>query len=863
MRSRRRRTRAMADDDAPVSSQRERVTYAAASTGSTTARDAGARAGEAEDEAAMEARGRARDGWARNEALRRLFRAGDVGGGDESAGGDGARGNESELATWLHGNDGGDGKRAKRRDSKDEPARPSLPIGSPEDWDGDGGAKSREGRRYSRRGATGRRSEDVLEELLMNLDKERARGHEEAAPSAIETAVARAAKHEETKTTSRENLAPDVAWGSDNEDDSQALLDAVTLVEKAKACSAQTTQASKEPAIASEGTLIDDDDDDEDLYAAVTEAERVIEQRNASVPTSPRRSPRQTTQVKTEVKTESKTEVKVEHIDEVYDDGDIEFLRAIELELEVARRETEILGTWMIKHFESCRPGLVDSLDLHRPNGEAKKVLLKGAWRETPVSEGDSVSLYGLDETARELAGKDVVEITEGSPIMLILFPAYLISATTIGGSFTCLRQTVLQQQVQQTWGDASEAATVGTIMHELAEKAILSAAGRNPEPMEVTVERMIKSSTNAIFEIDYSEQKLKQRIDNTIPGVQRWAHKLAALSRVTKLPRATPDTNALVRMNRKAAIDKLRNKCTVGVEVPDKGTVQVDEVVDIEELIWAPKLGLKGILDGVASAVVRERNTDLPKPSVVPLELKTGKWRDCGHNAQVQLYNLMIGERYGTVSPFGVLHYTNSDHDPEGESKLVPLSAKDLGLLILQRNKLAVSLRPTPEAAVKRDVPIAPHGKARLGNGQLPEMTPQGWCERCFARDDCFTLHRALEGGNSGTSELGDLFETCTSHLNKKYDDTLRHWLHLIDLESSELLRKRATPWLPVELVNQRDGFAVSEISFVREVTDDLSKGDDLYYYMFRPSPNTPRSIVKRIAIRDRVVLSTNNGAT
>ena len=75
----------MADDDAPVSSQRERVTYAAASTGSTTARDAGARAGGAEDEAAMVVRGRARDGWARNEALRRLFRAGDVGGGDGGA----------------------------------------------------------------------------------------------------------------------------------------------------------------------------------------------------------------------------------------------------------------------------------------------------------------------------------------------------------------------------------------------------------------------------------------------------------------------------------------------------------------------------------------------------------------------------------------------------------------------------------------------------------------------------------------------------------------------------------------------------------------------------------------------------------
>ena len=47
--------------------------------------------------------------------------------------------------------------------------------------------------------------------------------------------------------------------------------------------------------------------------------------------------------------------------------------------------------------------------------------------------------------------------------------------------------------------------------------------------------------------------------------------------------------------------------------------------------------------------------------------------------------------------------------------------------------------------------------------------MQPQEWCERCFARDECFTLHRALEAGNGETSELGELFETCTSALDSK----------------------------------------------------------------------------------------------
>ena len=121
--------------------------------------------------------------------------------------------------------------------------------------------------------------------------------------------------------------------------------------------------------------------------------------------------------------------------------------------------------------------------------------------------------------------------------------------------------------------------------------------------------------------------------------------------------------------------------------------------------------------------------------------------------------------------------------------------------------------------------------------------MQPQEWCERCFARDECFTLHRALEAGNGETSELGELFETCTSHLTPKHEAFLRRWLHLIDLESSANLRKRATPWLSVELVNRRDGFAIDELRLLREVTEDLSNGDGRHYYDFALPPRVTRA--------------------
>ena len=116
-----------------------------------------------------------------------------------------------------------------------------------------------------------------------------------------------------------------------------------------------------------------------------------------------------------------------------------------------------------------------------------------------------------------------------------------------------------------------------------------------------MSVERLIRSMTNAIFEIDYTERRLKKRIDDTIPGVERWASKSSALSR-HQASSSDGRRNALAGRNRKTAIDKLRNRCTEGVDFQGTvkepgGTLQVDEIIDIEELIWAPKLGLKGIL--------------------------------------------------------------------------------------------------------------------------------------------------------------------------------------------------------------------------------------------------------------------------
>ncbi len=871
------RIRARADGDAyaeaeMMMSQRETVTYHAPAAASGHSSRATSECGSRERDSA---------------ALTRLFHMGSA-----TTIGGGGTGGEEELGTWLGGTDGGGGeaeaKRARRMTNERgrERTRGSVPAAPP--WDESPiRSRSRDGRGRGSGDGGRRRSEDVLEELMSNFTRGEVDASTRDAGADVEGRKASMPPSDEMVVGARgadgteENVAPvaslDDYW---DDDEDEAIIAAAALAEKHHAEKSGGTRdaSAREEAAPSLNGFGNGDDDDEDLLAAaaaavVDRAQTRASREATAKPSSANGTMGSTREAVQSTENGSHAAADVEVKKKVAkDEAEADLVRELRLIEEETRAESEILGTWIVEAVDSPYPGKILSVSLKKPNGNTKKMVLKDEWGESPFEVGDGIALYGLNEDAKRRLEHDVVDITSVGGIFPILYPSYLVSATTVGTSFKCLRQTVISQQVQHTWGDANEAATVGTIMHELAGKALLSAAGRNPEPMEVSVERLIRSMTNAIFEIDYTERRLKKRIDDTIPGVERWASKLAALSRVTKLPRATVGGNALARRNRKAAIDKLRNRCTEGVDFQGTvkepgGTLQVDEIIDIEELIWAPKLGLKGILDGVASAVVRHPNKkpeEILTPSVVPIELKTGKWRDVGHDAQVFLYTLMIGERYGAVSPFGVLHYTNDGQNEEGESKMLSTHARELGFLIQQRNRLAAVLHPTPEAvAGDGRAERRAHGAARIGNGQLPKMQPQEWCERCFARDECFTLHRALEAGNGETSELGELFETCTSHLTPKHEAFLRRWLHLIDLESSANLRKRATPWLSVELVNRRDGFAIDELRLLREVTEDLSNGDGRHYYDFALPASCHASGLKRLQIADRVVLSRDGGMT
>lgn len=76
--------------------------------------------------------------------------------------------------------------------------------------------------------------------------------------------------------------------------------------------------------------------------------------------------------------------------------------------------------------------------------------------------------------------------------------------------------------------------------------------------------------------------------------------------------------------------------------------TVCLSEVVDIEELIWAPAFGLKGKVDAVAR-VAGASHQSFSGGGMSPFEIKSGsEYSRAAHVAQVALYNMLVADKYG-----------------------------------------------------------------------------------------------------------------------------------------------------------------------------------------------------------------------
>lgn len=195
-----------------------------------------------------------------------------------------------------------------------------------------------------------------------------------------------------------------------------------------------------------------------------------------------------------------------------------------------------------------------------------------------------------------------------------------------------------------------------------------------------------------------------------------------------------------------------------------------IPHLYDIEEDIWSPTYGLKGKIDASVEAIVHDvddsstpfaRSAPQVKKysSPMPFEIKTGRAvAGMEHRAQTMLYTLLMGERYGTEVPSGLLYYTQSE-----EVVRVPAARNEIRALMAMRNEMAGymmrRLRATAYLSGRADDDSDEKDVTESVEPFLPPTIDDNrTCGKCYVLDTCM-LYRKVRRTKLDTGVINSVF--------------------------------------------------------------------------------------------------------
>ncbi|KAL0654368.1 hypothetical protein Bca4012_097059 [Brassica carinata] len=346
---------------------------------------------------------------------------------------------------------------------------------------------------------------------------------------------------------------------------------------------------------------------------------------------------------------------------------------------------------------------------LDERTGKECALYLWDEWFYSTVSPGDSINVIG------DFDGEGKCDVDHQNNF-LIVHPDTLVAGTKVAASFGCPRRTVLDERLRSN--EHATAALLGTLLHQVFQ-AGLTQESPSADGLQEYASMVIKNNIESLYACGVHERGVKATLHEAIPKMLNWIHHF--------------------RDSKDSTISNVNFGSTNGQRM----------VIDIEEMSWAPKYGLKGMVDASVRVIVgSDMNTANEK--LMPLEFKSGKapngQASMEHCAQVILYTLLMSERYLKHIDNGLLYYLQSD-----QTQGISVQRSDLVGLIIRRNELA------------NDILVASTTQ------QLPPML-------------------RADGGNTESSGLADLFDAHVSHLSTLHFKFIRHWNRLIDLEAREM---------------------------------------------------------------------------
>jgi len=329
----------------------------------------------------------------------------------------------------------------------------------------------------------------------------------------------------------------------------------------------------------------------------------------------------------------------------------------------------------------------------------------------------------------------------------------------------------------------------MGTLLHQVFQAGLLEDAPSR-QFLEQQAKEVLLNNIESLYACGASDSNTYSTLIEAIPKMLNWFKRFMKGSKCTSVEFG---------------------------HAKERKTVGVTEVMDIEEMAWAPRYGLKGIID--ASVISRVNSCDGGSSDIVmPLEFKTGKSTSgqtaMEHSAQVILYTLLMKERYLNKDiDLGLLYYLHTD-----QTLGIKVKRSDLIGLIMRRNELASEIL-----------------KASISQSFPPMLQSPSACTGCRHLTSCTIYHKA-HGGNTATSGLGDLFDNLVNHLTVAHHEFLKHWDRLIDLEARTSQVKKKEIFLPRQSnsgsKNSAPSFFVLDIK--NEHSIDSSGKSKRYIYNF-----------------------------
>eukprot|EP00794_Sanderia_malayensis_P004887 gene4887-5527_t len=454
---------------------------------------------------------------------------------------------------------------------------------------------------------------------------------------------------------------------------------------------------------------------------------------------------------------------------------------------------------------------------------------LRQDWETMDIFPGDSVFITGF-----KTCEQSSITLDNSSPMFLTLFPNTLLSSTTISMGITCQRRAVLSE-LFKTDGP-NQAMFLGTFLHDLFDFAIDKKVFSVVE-LKRKASKLLENydNLNTLYSLGASEVEFMEKVDEYATLLSKWGKKFL---------KDTPQTS-----------DEIVDfKLGSSVNSDDVTRLSITEVVDIEENILCPSLGLKGKVDASVNVTVhrqpkvsKQNRQQQPASSAkyhIPFELKTGKMfsklGSIEHRAQVILYTLMMSEKYEKTVEAGLLYYVKTGH-----LQGVPATRKEKRALLMKRNELV------------RFLSMENLRNKKLMPGLLKD---EHSCKRCPLVTSCMVYHKNIEEGTSETSGIRQQFNELTGHLTKEESQYFLKWYHLIMLEAAETASSSSLKKMWTESSEQRQssGACFSNMRIKAKVSED----ERLKLYIFERKPSeaardeaTVRDCV--ISAGDRVVIS------